>query len=85
MMAPARSSNGEALPYGLGWYVEEYQGHTLVWHSGWREDAYSALYLKIPSLDLTFIVLANRRSWSEDVKAVSSIDNGRNLVCLWIA
>jgi CubicO group peptidase (beta-lactamase class C family) len=59
MMAPTRSSNGEALPYGLGWFVQEYQGHTLVWHSGWWDDAYSALYLKIPALDLTFIVLAN--------------------------
>ncbi len=59
MMAPSRSINGEALPYGLGWYVQEYEGHTLVWHSGWWPDAYSALYLKIPSLELTFIVLAN--------------------------
>lgn len=59
MMVPTKSSNGEALPYGLGWYVQEYQRHTLVWHSGWWEDAYSALYLKIPTLDLSFIVLAN--------------------------
>lgn len=59
MMAPMRSGSGEALPYGLGWFVQEYQGHTLVWHSGWWEDAYSALYLKIPEQDLTFIVLAN--------------------------
>lgn len=59
MMTPTRTTNGEAAPYGLGWYVQEYEGHTLVWHSGWWEDAYSALYLKIPTLDLTFIVLAN--------------------------
>lgn len=59
MMTPTRSSNGHTLPYGLGWYVQEYRGHTLVWHSGWWQDAYSALYLKIPALDLTFIVLAN--------------------------
>lgn len=59
MMTPARSITGEVLPYGLGWFVQEYQGHTLVWHSGWWEDAYSALYLKIPALQLTFIVLAN--------------------------
>src|SRR5688572_7281298 len=59
MMAPTPSSNGDALPYGLGWYVQEYQGHTLVWHSGWWEDAYSALYLKIPARDLSFILLAN--------------------------
>ena len=59
MMTPARSSNGAVLPYGLGWFVQEYQGHTLVWHSGWWENAYSALYLKIPALDLSFIILAN--------------------------
>lgn len=59
MMAPVRSNNGEVLPYGLGWFVQEHQGHTLVWHSGWWEDAYSALYLKVPSLDLSFILLAN--------------------------
>jgi CubicO group peptidase (beta-lactamase class C family) len=59
MMTPTRTTNGEAAPYGLGWYVQEYKGHTLVWHSGWWEDAYSALYLKIPTLNITFIVLAN--------------------------
>lgn len=59
MMTPAISVDGETLPYGLGWYVQEYQGHTLIWHSGWWEDAYSALYLKIPSQELTFIILAN--------------------------
>jgi len=59
MMTPTRSISGGALPYGLGWYVQEYQGDTLVWHSGRWEDAYSALYLKIPSLGLTFILLAN--------------------------
>jgi len=59
MMTPARSSNGDMLPYGLGWFVQDYQGHTLVWHSGWWDDAYSALYLKIPAQDLSLIVLAN--------------------------
>ena len=59
MMTPTKMSDGKTAPYGLGWYVQRYEGHTLVWHSGWWEDAYSALYLKIPTLDLTFIVLAN--------------------------
>lgn len=59
MMAPMPSSSGEALPYGIGWFVQDYRGHTLVWHSGWWEDAYSALYLKIPALDLSLILLAN--------------------------
>ncbi len=59
MMTPTPLNNGEAAPYGLGWYVQEYAGRTLVWHSGWWEEAYSALYLKIPSLNVSFIVLAN--------------------------
>jgi CubicO group peptidase (beta-lactamase class C family) len=59
LMTPKPSNNGKPLPYGLGWFVQEYRGHTLVWHSGWWEDAYSALYLKIPALNLSFILLAN--------------------------
>lgn len=59
MMMPTRSSTGETLSYGVGWFVQEYQEHTLIWHSGWWEDAYSALYLKVPALNLSFIVLAN--------------------------
>ena len=59
MTTPARSRSGEPLPYALGWFVEDYQGHTLLWHSGWWEGAYSALYLKAPDSRATFIVLAN--------------------------
>ncbi|MEX0906329.1 MAG: serine hydrolase domain-containing protein [Balneolaceae bacterium] len=59
MMTPFQTDGGDLLPYGIGWFVEEYHGQTLIWHSGWWEDAYSALYLKIPDLDLTFIILAN--------------------------
>lgn len=59
MMTPIRSNKGERLAYALGWFVQEYQGNTLVWHSGWWEDAYSALYLKVPEKNLSFIVLAN--------------------------
>lgn len=59
MMAPTPSNSGEFFEYGLGWYVQEHQGNTLLWHSGWWEDAYSALYLKVPDLDLSFILLAN--------------------------
>ncbi|WP_237132339.1 serine hydrolase domain-containing protein [Pseudohongiella sp. O18] len=59
MMAATTSRNGELFPYGIGWYVQGYQGHKLVWHSGWWEDAYSALYLKVPAQGLSFILLAN--------------------------
>ncbi|MDY7095867.1 MAG: serine hydrolase domain-containing protein, partial [Acidobacteriota bacterium] len=59
MMAPNHSKDGAELPYGLGWFLEDYKGHRLVWHSGWWEKAYSALYLKVPDQGLTFLVLAN--------------------------
>lgn len=59
MMRPARSASGAALPYGLGFFVQEYGGRKLAWHSGWWEKAYSAIYLKVPEERLTLILLAN--------------------------
>ncbi len=59
MMTPTTLNSGDTAPYGLGWYVQEFAGHTLVWHSGWWEEAYSALYLKIPALNMSLILLAN--------------------------
>lgn len=59
MWTAGRAPDGQVLPYGLGWFVEEYQGEKFLWHSGLWEGAYSALYLKIPDRDLTLILLAN--------------------------
>ena len=59
MMTSTRSTSGAALPYGLGFYVQEFRGRKLVWHSGWWDKAYSALYLKVPEEKLTLILLAN--------------------------
>ncbi|HYH09382.1 MAG TPA: serine hydrolase domain-containing protein [Thermoanaerobaculia bacterium] len=59
MMRPMRSPAGESLAYSVGWFAQQYEGHEIRWHSGWWDDAYSALYLKVPDEDLTFIVLAN--------------------------
>lgn len=59
MMTPMPLVDGGTADYGLGWFIQEYNGLKLVWHSGWWEDAYSALYLKIPERNLTLILLAN--------------------------
>ncbi|HEV3049005.1 MAG TPA: serine hydrolase domain-containing protein, partial [Longimicrobium sp.] len=59
MWRPGRSSSGVVLPYGIGWFVQEVDGRRTVWHSGWWEKAYSALYLKLPDERLTLILLAN--------------------------
>jgi CubicO group peptidase (beta-lactamase class C family) len=59
MWRPGRSPSGAVLPYGIGWYVQQVDGRRAVWHSGWWEQAYSALYLKLPDERLTLILLAN--------------------------
>lgn len=59
MMSPAISASGKPLIYGLGWYTQEYKETRLIWHSGGWTPSVSALMLKAPDLDLTFIILAN--------------------------
>ena len=62
MFTPARLNSGEAAPYGLGWFAETLEGAPIVWHYGYG--AYSSLYLKLPSENLTLIVLANTQNLS---------------------
>lgn len=61
--APAMSSAGHTLPYGLGWFVQRHQGSKLVWHYGYWQQ-FSALYLKVPEKNVTLIVLANSNGLS---------------------
>ncbi len=60
---PTSTSAGMTLPYGLGWFLGEYQGRRVAWHTGLWEGQYSALYLKVldvaPEKRLTLILLAN--------------------------
>jgi len=63
LWTPARTSAGDPLPYGLGWFLAEREGRRLAWHTGLWEGRYSALYLKVLSDDpaerLTLVLLAN--------------------------
>lgn len=59
LFAPAVSNDGEELPYGLGWFTEEIDGERIVWHYGWQPPTVSALYVKLPAKELTFLLLAN--------------------------
>lgn len=54
-----RREIGSLGDYRLGWFLEDWQGKRLLWHSGWNEQKGSALYLKVPEENLTLIVLAN--------------------------
>jgi CubicO group peptidase (beta-lactamase class C family) len=52
-------STSGSTPTGLGWFVQKYNGETLVWHFGLAENAYSSLVLKVPGRGLTLVLLAN--------------------------
>jgi CubicO group peptidase (beta-lactamase class C family) len=70
--APAPGRSGEALPTGLGWFVQSYKGERLIWQFGYMPNAYSSLVLKVPSRHLTFILLAN----SDGLSAPFHLDEG---------
>ena len=59
MFTSTLSNSGHPLPYGLGWFVQAYEGMKLIWHYGYEPGAYSALILKIPEKEITLILLAN--------------------------
>ena len=62
--------------YRSGWWLEDYKGHRLVWHSGKDDRKYSAIYLKVPDQDLTLIVLANSEAiWNEGSSLVMAKAN----------
>jgi hypothetical protein len=48
-----------ALPTGLGWFVQNVNGEPMVWQFDLTRDAASSMVMKLPSRDVTFIVLAN--------------------------
>ena len=55
---PFALNNGQASPYGLGWFVQTTEAGRTIWHYGlWP--TFSSLLLKVPSRDVTLILLAN--------------------------
>ncbi|HLM01205.1 MAG TPA: serine hydrolase [Pyrinomonadaceae bacterium] len=55
---PTVSTRGETLPYGLGWFTQNYKGLKMFWHYGyWTGN--SSFILKIPEKNITFIAMAN--------------------------
>ncbi|HEY0872401.1 MAG TPA: serine hydrolase domain-containing protein [Vicinamibacterales bacterium] len=56
---PTPGVTGAAMPTGLGWFVQSYNGQRVVWHFGQVPNAYSSLIIKLPERNLTFVLLAN--------------------------
>jgi CubicO group peptidase (beta-lactamase class C family) len=55
---PASGPDGAALPYALGWFVQEIDRRQVVWHYGHGLDC-SSLIVKLPGERVTFVILAN--------------------------
>ena len=50
---------GQPLPHGIGWFVQSYNGATIIWQFGISENASSSLLVTVPARGLTAILLAN--------------------------
>lgn len=49
----------KALPHGIGWFVQVYNGELVIWQFGVGENASSSLLINVPGRGVTFIALAN--------------------------
>ena len=56
---PPVGGDGRILPHGMGWFVQQAEGETIVWQFGTGEDASSSLVVSMPEREITFIMLAN--------------------------
>jgi CubicO group peptidase (beta-lactamase class C family) len=56
---PQMLNSGAKAPYGLGWFVQEFDGTSLIWHYGFNHRIVSTLILYTPNEGLAFIIFAN--------------------------
>jgi hypothetical protein len=52
-------ATGSPLPHGVGWFVQTYNGETIVWQFGVGSNASSSLVVTVPGRGLTLVLLAN--------------------------
>ena len=71
VFTPYVSSYGGSLPYGLGWFVQHQADVKILWHYGYWI-ANSSLIIKVPELDLAFVVLANSDRLSSSSPGIGS-------------
>ena len=72
MWSNAGTTSGAAMPTGLGWFVQNYNGQRVYWQFGLTPGAYSSLMVKVPGKNLTLILLAN----SDGLSAPFSLQDG---------
>ena len=50
---------GAALPHGMGWFVQSYNGEPVVWQFGIQPAISSSLLITLPARNITLLLLAN--------------------------
>ena len=53
------NADGQRLPHGIGWFVQTFNGESVVWQFGSEENGSSSLMITLPSRGLTLVLLAN--------------------------
>jgi len=71
MFTPFISNSGDELPHALGWFVDKNESVKVIWHYGYW-DAYSALIIKIPERELSFVILANSNRLSSASQGIGT-------------
>ena len=77
MLSPTIEIHGPDRTYGLGWYVQMYEGVKLEWHYG-LAIGHSSLLVRAPEQRLTFVALANtsRLTGAYDMGAADILETG---------
>ena len=53
------NTNGQALPHGMGWFVQNYNGEPVVWQFGMSPAVSSSLLITLPNRNVTLLLMAN--------------------------
>ena len=72
MWTPVRLNNGTTHPYGFGWFLEPWQGHANIGHSG-STAGFSASLQRFPEAGLTVILLTNSDEFDMATKLAREI------------
>jgi CubicO group peptidase (beta-lactamase class C family) len=61
------------VSYGFGWFLDPYQGHQRMWHTGSTMGFFTVIE-RFPGDDLTVIILSNRTDWDREKLALQVAD-----------
>lgn len=64
---------GKPVSYGFGWFLDPYQGHQRMWHTGGTMGFFTVIE-RFPEERLSVIILSNRTDWDREKLALQVAD-----------